>query len=89
MVDIGGRKLNLHCSGSGTITVVFDSPSTGAGWSWAGVQPEIAKRMRACVYDRAGQGFSDPSPREGISGHAVENLHALLGKAGIAPPYGM
>jgi len=89
MIDIGGRKLNLHCSGSGPLTVVFDSPSTDAGWSWVAVQPQIAKRTRACVYDRAGLGFSDPSPREGISGHAVEDLHALLGKAGIAPPYVM
>jgi len=87
LIDIGGRKLNLHCSGSGPVTVVFDSPSTDAGWSWVGVQPEIAKRTRACVYDRAGLGFSDPSPREGVSGNAVEDLHALLGKAGIAPPY--
>jgi pimeloyl-ACP methyl ester carboxylesterase len=87
LIDIGGRKLNLHCSGSGPVTVVFDSPTTDAGWSWIGVQPHIAKRTRACVYDRAGLGFSDPSPREGISGNAVEDLHALLGKAGIAPPY--
>ena len=89
MIDIGGRKLNLHCSGSGPLTVVFDSPSTDAAWSWVDVQPRIAKRTRACVYDRAGLGFSDPSPREGISGNAVEDLHALLGKAGIAPPYVM
>lgn len=87
MVDIGGRKLNLHCAGSGPLTVVFDSPSTDAGWSWTNVQPQIAKRTRACVYDRAGLGFSDPSPRDGVSGNAVEDLHALLGKAGIAPPY--
>lgn len=87
MIDIGGRKLNLHCSGSGPLTVVFDSPSTDAGWSWVNVQPRIAKRTRACVYDRAGLGFSDPSPREGVSGNAVEDLHTLLGKAGIAPPY--
>ena len=89
MIDIGGRKLNLHCSGSGPLTVVFDSPSTDAGWSWINVQPQIARRTRACVYDRAGLGFSDPAPREGVSANAVEDLHALLGKAGIAPPYVM
>ena len=37
MVDIGGRKLNLHCSGSGPLTVVFDSPSGDAAWSWINV----------------------------------------------------
>ena len=63
LVDIGGRRLNLHCSGSGPVTVVFDSPSGDAGWSWFKVQPKVAERTRACVYDRAGLGFSDPSPR--------------------------
>lgn len=89
LVDIGGRRLNLYCSGSGPVTVVFDSPSGSAGWSWFKVQPKVAGRTRACVYDRAGLGFSDPSPRPGTSGNAVDDLHKLLTAAGIAPPYVM
>jgi pimeloyl-ACP methyl ester carboxylesterase len=88
-IDIGGRRLNLYCSGEGPVTVVFDSPSTEAGWSWHAVQPEVAKRTRACVWDRAGFGFSDPSPLPGTPANAVADLHALLAKAGIAPPYVM
>jgi pimeloyl-ACP methyl ester carboxylesterase len=87
MIDIGGRRLNLYCSGSGSTTVVFDSPSGDGGWSWFAVQPEVAKHTRACVYDRAGLGFSEPSPLPGTSGNAVDDLHKLLNKAGIAPPY--
>ncbi|NHZ81174.1 alpha/beta fold hydrolase [Massilia sp. CCM 8695] len=87
MVDIGGRRLNLYCSGSGTNTVIFDSPSGMAGWVWYAVQPEIAKQTRACIFDRAGLGFSDPAERPNISENVVEDLHAALGKAGIAPPY--
>ena len=87
LVDIGGRRLNLYCSGSGSPTVIFDSPSTDGGWSWYAVQPEVAKHSRACVYDRAGLGFSDPSPLPGTSSNAVNDLHTLLNKAGIAPPY--
>jgi pimeloyl-ACP methyl ester carboxylesterase len=89
MVDIGGRRLNLYCSGSGPVTVVFDAQSGDAGWSWFEVQPHVAKRTRACVYDRAGLGFSDPSPRPGTLDNAVDDLHKLLGAAGIAPPYVM
>lgn len=89
MVDIGGRRLNLYCSGRGPVTVVFDSPSGGAGWSWFEVQPHVAKRTRACVYDRAGLGFSDPSPLPATLGNAAADLHALLKAAGIAPPYVM
>ncbi|HEY0491408.1 MAG TPA: alpha/beta hydrolase [Telluria sp.] len=87
LVDIGGRRLNLYCSGSGPVTVVFDAPGTDAGWSWHGVQPRVAARTRACVYDRAGMGFSDPSPLPATSSNAVQDLHALLTKAGIKPPY--
>ena len=87
LVDVGGRRLNLYCSGSGPVTVVFEAPSGDAGWTWHGVQPKVAARTRACVYDRAGLGFSDPSPRPPTVGNAVDDLHALLGKAGVAPPY--
>ncbi len=87
LVDIGGRRLNLHCSGAGPVTVIFDSPSGEPGLSWFKVQPRIAQRTRACLYDRAGLGFSDPSPRPGTVGNAADDLHALLGAAGIAPPY--
>jgi pimeloyl-ACP methyl ester carboxylesterase len=87
MVDIGGRRLNLYCAGSGPVTVVFDAPSGDGGWTWRGVQPKVATRTRACVYDRAARGFSDPSPLPPTFGNAVSDLHALLGKAGIAPPY--
>jgi pimeloyl-ACP methyl ester carboxylesterase len=87
LVDVGGRRLNLYCSGTGPVTVVFDAPSGDAGWTWHAVQPKVAGRTRACVYDRAARGFSDPSPLQPTFGNAVADLHALLGKAGIAPPY--
>lgn len=87
MIDIGGQRLNLYCSGQGPVTVVFDSYSGGPSWSWFKVQPAVAKRTRACVYDRAGLGFSDPSQRAATSGNAVEDLHNLFKTAGIAPPY--
>ena len=86
-VDIGGRKLHLYCSGAGATTAVFDAPSGEAGWAWFKVQPEVAKYTRACVYDRAGLGFSDPAPRPNTSANAVEDLHKALGAAGVKPPY--
>jgi pimeloyl-ACP methyl ester carboxylesterase len=87
LVDIGERRLHLYCSGSGPVTVVFDAHSGGAGSSWYAVQPHVARKTRACVYDRAGMGFSDFAVRPYTSGHAVEDLHRLLGAAKIAPPY--
>ncbi|SFM20146.1 alpha/beta fold hydrolase [Rugamonas rubra] len=86
-VDIGGRKINLYCSGAGATTVIFDGPSGDGGWAWFKVQPEVAKHARSCIYDRAGFGFSDPAPRPNTSGNAVEDLHKALSVAGIKPPY--
>ncbi|QEH77827.1 alpha/beta hydrolase [Sphingomonas sp. C8-2] len=86
LVDIGGRKLNLFCMGAGPRTVLFDAG--GSDWSviWALVLPEVAKHARACAYDRAGLGYSDPAagPRSPIA--IVEDLHALIRAAGIETP---
>jgi pimeloyl-ACP methyl ester carboxylesterase len=85
--DIGGRKLNLYCSGQGSPTVIFDSGQAMPGADWALVQPEIAAFTRACWYDRAGMGWSDAAPSGEASESNARDLHALLGAAGIAGPY--
>jgi len=86
-VDIGGRKLNLYCSGSGKTTVLFDGPAGDAGWAWFRVHPEVAKHTRACTFDRPGYGYSDPSKRPNTSQNVVEDLHKGLAAAGVKPPY--
>ena len=57
-VDIGGRTMNIFCSGEGSPAVVFESGGHGLGYEWVQVQPEVAKFTRACWYDRAGTGWS-------------------------------
>lgn len=59
-VDIGGRKLNLYCTGQGGPAVLLEAGGNTPGYGWVLVQPEIAKFTRACWYDRAGYGWSDP-----------------------------
>lgn len=86
MVDIGGRRLNLFCQGSGPTTVLFDAG--GGDWSstWALVHPAVARQTRACVYDRAGLGYSEPGrgPRTPIA--AVEDMRRLVVAAGLTTP---
>src|SRR5579864_863649 len=87
LIDAGGFRLNLYCMGSGSPTVVFDS-----GWgdwapAWSKVQPEIAKWTRACSYDRAGAGFSDPGPMPRTSVRIAGELRTALHNAGIDGPY--
>ncbi|QJE02771.1 alpha/beta hydrolase [Massilia forsythiae] len=87
LVDIGGRKMNLYCSGQGATTVVFDAPSGEAGWNWFKVQPAVARRTRACVFDRAGLGFSDSAGRPNTAENVAQDLHKLLAGADVRPPY--
>jgi len=86
-VDIGGRSLNIYCSGDGTPAVIFDSGAGEPGYAWSNIQPEIAKLTRACWFDRAGSGWSDPGPFPRTSAAMSHDLHELLHRAGVPPPY--
>jgi pimeloyl-ACP methyl ester carboxylesterase len=86
-VDVGGRKLNLYCVGEGAPTVVFEADAGRAGWDWSAVLPEVAKRTRACVYDRAGMGFSDAIIRAANAGNASRDLGFLLKNAKLDGPF--
>ncbi len=86
-IDVGGHRLNLTCRGSGSPTVVFESPSSEAAWAWWRVLPAVAAHTRACAYDRAGFGFSDAAQPLPTGTAAVEDLHRLLAAAKVGPPY--
>ena len=77
-VDVGGRKLNMYCVGKGSPTVLFEADAGRAGWDWSAVLPEVAKRTRACVYDRAGLGSSDPIIRASTVANASKDLNFLI-----------
>lgn len=87
LVDIGGRRLNIVCTGQGSPTVILEAGLLADSAAWRLVQPAISRTTRVCSYDRAGLGFSDPAggPRDAAA--IVRDLHALLKEAGIAAPY--
>src|SRR5215207_2258679 len=88
MVDVGDYSLHLYCTGEGGApTVVMDSGLGGTVLDWQLVQPEVAKFMRVCTYDRAGMGWSDPGAQPRTSQQIVKELHTLLGNAGVQGPY--
>jgi pimeloyl-ACP methyl ester carboxylesterase len=87
LVDAGGGKMHINCTGDGSPTVILDSGLGESYLSWRKVQPQIAKFTRVCSYDRAGLGYSDPSPRPRTSKVIAEELHALLQAASVPPPY--
>ncbi len=88
LVDIGGRRIQLDCRGTGSPTVIFESGlDMNGSLSWSEVHDEIAKTTRACAYSRAGLMWSDPrdTPQSGKS--IAEDLHATLSKAGEQGPF--
>lgn len=88
MVEVEpGRRLNLHCAGTGSPTVVFESGLGVPISNWGFVQPVIAQKTRTCAYERAGLGFSDAATRASDSKNIVDDLHRLLVAAEIKPPY--
>lgn len=87
LIDIGGRKLHLYCSGKGNPTVVLVAGGGAFSIDWALVQPKVAEATRVCSYDRAGLGWSDPGPAEETVEETAGDLHALLGASGEKGPY--
>lgn len=87
MVDIGGYRLHMHVEGKGSPTVVLDAGAGGIGLGWELVRPAIAKMTRVVVYDRAGLGWSDPSPRPREADVMAEELHTMLVNANLRGPY--
>jgi hypothetical protein len=86
-VDIGGRTLNVFCSGNGDPAVIFEGAGHTAGFAWITMQPEVAKFTRACWYDRAGYGWSDPGPSPRTFRAIATDLHTLLHAAALPGPY--
>lgn len=86
LVNVGGYRLDITCTGSGSPTVVLEpglgeSASAMARW----IAPDVAGTTRVCVYDRAGHGHSDAAP--GGRADAARDLHVLLRRTGIPGPY--
>ena len=87
MVDIGGYRLHLNCSGEGAPTVVMDAGAPAGSLTWDLAQRGIAKFTRACSYDRAGYAWSEAGPKPRTTQQIVQELHTLLRAAGVDPPY--
>ena len=87
LVEIDGRKLHIHCIGSGSPTVLLEAGGGAFSIDWALVQPRVAESTRVCSYDRAGLGWSDRGPAYEVVEQVVSDLHAGLQAARENGPY--
>src|SRR5438046_8619581 len=90
LVDIGGWRLHLNCTGDARPagpTVILEAGIGDFSVEWSLVQPMVARFARVCSYDRAGDGWSELGPHPRTLHQIVYELHTLLDKAGERPPY--
>jgi pimeloyl-ACP methyl ester carboxylesterase len=87
LIEVGGHRLHLHCTGSGTPTVVLEpgggEMSSNLGW----ITPGVARDTRVCVYDRAGRGWSEPADTPQDGAQIATDLHTLLQRGHVPGPY--
>lgn len=90
LVDIGGYRLHINCTGpeDGSPPMILDHGGGGFGsLDFSVTQAELSKFALVCSYDRAGYGWSDPSPTPRTVSYETDELERLLERSGIAPPY--
>ena len=90
MVDVGGWRLHLNCTGPARAawpTVILEAGLGDFSVEWSLVQPGVARFSRVCSYDRAGDGWSELGPHPRTFRQIVYELHTLLDRAGERPPY--
>jgi len=86
LVDVGGHRLHIWCTGSGEPAVILETGLGGSSADWGFVQPDVAAFTRVCSYDRAGMGYSDPGPSPRTTRRIAHELAQLLDRTGITGP---
>ena len=89
LVDVGGHRLHLNCTGTGSPTVVVEAGGGEMAANLGWVTPVVARDTTICVYDRAGRGWSEDAdtPQDALA--ISTDLHTLLHRAGVPGPYVM
>jgi pimeloyl-ACP methyl ester carboxylesterase len=87
LVDVGSHRLHLFELGHGSPTILFEAGLMSTVLSWSDLQRELSHSFRTVSYDRAGLGWSDLGPMPRSADCIVDELHTLLERAAIPPPY--
>jgi pimeloyl-ACP methyl ester carboxylesterase len=86
LIDVGGHRLHMHTAGQGGPVVVLEAGIAASSVSWRLVQDRLAPFTTVISYDRAGLGYSDPSPQPRTIPNILKDFQTLLSKAGIPTP---
>ena len=81
------RKLHYSLSGSGSVTVIFESGLTCDRTYWQSLQGKLADNAVTLSYDRAGIGQSDSMIGDKSLENITQDLMALLDALKLTPPF--
>jgi pimeloyl-ACP methyl ester carboxylesterase len=87
LVDVGGHRLFISCTGTGSPIVVLEGGLGQGSAYWARIAPKVASTTRVCAYDRAGRGSSESATGTQDGAAIARDLHALLAALGNPGPY--
>ena len=87
MVDLGGYRIHLYCTGSGEQTIVLSPGGGDFSFVWYLVQQQVQTFARVCSYDRAGSAWSDPGPQPLTFRQEAYELELALKLLGEKGPY--
>ncbi len=87
LVNIGGERLHVNCTGSGSPAVLLESGVGDVSVIWSLVQPSIATFTRVCSYDRAGYAWSDPGTTPRTFAQLATELHTALDTLHVSGPF--
>ena len=85
LVDVGGHKVHLYCTGSEGPTVVLVAGASSFSIDWALVQPKLSSRT--CAFDRPGYAWSDAAGVVDDGKQVVRDLHEALLRTNQPRPY--
>jgi pimeloyl-ACP methyl ester carboxylesterase len=87
LVDLGGHRLHVNCSGAGSPVVLVENGLGDFSFDWILVQEKVSKFARICTYDRAGYAWSDPGPKPRTFAQINLELHDAMEKLGEMGPF--
>jgi pimeloyl-ACP methyl ester carboxylesterase len=87
LVDLGGHRLHILCTGAGRSTVVVENGLGDFSFDWALVQDRVSRFARICTYDRAGYAWSDPGPKPRTFAQINLELRDALHRLGEKGPF--
>ena len=85
-VRLDSFRLRVDCEGEGDVTILFEPGLGGSAFEWQPLQQALKSRARTCVYDRAGYGWSGPSPYPRTARRLAAEANQMLAEMNIKGP---